>query len=215
MNRPVVVPLSPFLFTPHQIPHLTEIARRSDAAFRILDLTSPVTDEKGEPPSGMRSRNELLAHRVRTAHRSYLGSVVEQLEAVVGTTRIRGDQREGEVLPALSAYAREEQAALIVIGRNDDEDHPVHPLRRAGKHLVRTSGCPVFLLLTKKGAACGTLLSPMDGSPTARAGLELALCAAHACGAQELTLQAVKGVLSDDGRSGSGRPPIEPPGPLQ
>lgn len=214
MNRPVVVPLSPLLFTPRQIPRLTEIARRSEADFRVVDLISPAASINDRGSAGESSGNELLARRLQTSRRHYLTSIVEQFEAVTGATRIRGDHREGEVVSVLCAYVREEQAAMIVIGADDDHRDGRELLTQTGKELVRASGCPVFILITTGDTARGTFLSSMDGSAEARAGFELALCAAHACGAEDLTLQAVSPELSDE-PSGSGRPPSRFPVPQQ
>ncbi len=213
MNRPVVVPLSPVLFSPRQIPQLAEIARRSEASFRILDLVTP--DVVKDRDFAIASEcNELLARRMKATGRSYLASVVAQIESASDAMRVRGDQREGEAVQVLGAYAREEQAAMIVIGGDQGDGGNAELLSRTGKHLVRASGCPVFLLFTEEGTTRGTLLSFMDGSVAARAGFELALCAAHACGAEELTLQAVGPDLSA-APPGSDRQPSRPHVPLQ
>lgn len=213
MNHPVVVPLSPLLFTPRQIPQLREIARRSEADFRVVNLVSPDAMYSDRERAGKSSENELLARKLQTSRRNYLTSVIEQFEAVTGAARIRGDYREGDVVPVLCSYVREERAAMIVIGGDDDDRDGRETLARTGQELVRASGCSVFILFTTGNAARGTFLSPMDGSAEARAGFELALCAAHACGAEDLTLQAVSMELSGAEPNGSDQPPSRFPAP--
>src|SRR5690606_12353857 len=101
MSRIVVVPLSPALFGPRQIPWLVELGRRSDVVLHLLDLrgesdgVTPWEDDTQAPQWRLQGRK--LTRTAGARRQAYLESVADQLGQVLGSMRVTMAVRRGDM----------------------------------------------------------------------------------------------------------------------
>lgn len=210
MSRIVVVPLSPALFVPRQIPWLVELGRRSDVVFHLLDLRAEsdgVTPWEDDAGAQWRLQGRKLTRTAGARRQAYLESVADQLGEVLGSMRVRMAVRRGDMERELAAYAADHSAGLVVIGVEGLGAAAEAATKAVAERVAAASGAAVFLVASSPEGVRGTLVSALDGAEAARAGLELALSAARIAGADELLVQALPSGPFRGGRRASPPPP--------
>lgn len=191
MSRTVVLPLHDSLFAPRVMLLLKELGRRSDIDIHVLGLSgeSPIPAIRHADPESAADAIDATANRTAGACAALLLSVAQQLSDVLGSTRVRAEEREGEVAEVLADYARRQQAEMITVGIENRDAQGEELALRFAKDLVRESGSAVFLTATARRVTRGVFLADLDGTEAARARLELALTSATIAGVDELTVQ--------------------------
>lgn len=213
MSRVVIVPLAPSLFSARVIPPLVELGRRSDIHLHVVDAweadgADPAASVRTEPALPVwRLQGRTLTRLSGASTRAYTQSVASQLAGVLGSTRVRVTELEGDAETQLAAYAREVGAALVVIGVEAHDGRAADEARERAEAVAARADTPVFLVTFSRDAVSGTLVSALDGAEADRTALELALTASQVVGAEDLLVQALPAAAVSAGRTASAPPP--------
>jgi nucleotide-binding universal stress UspA family protein len=205
MYRNIVVPLDGSDFAEQALPLALAVARRVRARLQLVRVLPPLASIYTEAPLfGDDSVEHYMRDRFLVQGREYLDGVVRRIRAVAEVDVSR-DVVEGDVAPALEAYATAHGADLVVM-----TTHGRGPLGRfwlgsVADELVRHLPIPVLLVrptdapvdLTVEPTLKHVLL-PLDGTPLAEQMIEPAVELGRLLGAQLTLLRVIKPVTAVD-----------------
>lgn len=199
MVRTILVPLDGSAFAEHALPLALAIARRMDAALRLVQVHDPVATLAGMEGAIVDPGWDAAA---RENERAYLDGAVERLRKL-GAVPVTSALRDGPVAAAVDAEAAVHQAALVVM-----TSHGRGGLSRlwlgsvADQFIRRSTGTPILLLRPHEAApdfqndaAPRHFLIPLDGSALAEQILPPALALGRALGADFTLLRAIDPLL--------------------
>lgn len=194
MLRTILLPVDGSTFSEHALPVAVDAARRSGARLHIVHVhESPVPRLS---PDGLSVHDERLEAVMRDQEQEYLTSLAHRCMEKAGLSPCV-DLLEGPVSAAVSAYAAEIEADLVIMtthGRGGISRAWVGSVADA---LVRRAAVPILLVRPREGAvdwsrtaAPRHILIPLDGSDLSAAVLPPALELA-ALGSAKITLLRV------------------------
>jgi nucleotide-binding universal stress UspA family protein len=206
MIRKILTPLDGSAFAEHALPLALCLARRADAALRLIHVLPPVSAVSGEAALHREdfSLEEHLRERQRVAAEAYLSAVCRRV-AASGDVKPSVVPAEGDVAAVLRAVVAAEKADLVVMATHGRGALGRLWLGSVADELARTSPAPVLLVrcdedqpdLSREPPLTRVLI-PLDGTALAEQALEPAAALARAAGAEVTVMRVVKPVLPRD-----------------
>jgi nucleotide-binding universal stress UspA family protein len=183
MVREILVPVDGSTFSEHVLPHAADIARRTGARMHIVQVhEAPVVQSL---PDSLPVFDARWDDALRTQEKEYLRSLALRCAEKAGVTVVT-ELLDGAVTPALSLYAAEVRADLVVMTTHGRGGISRAWVGSTADALVRRAPVPVLLIRPKEQSIDWTrsavpqhVLIPLDGSALAEsilpAAIELAL----------------------------------------
>jgi nucleotide-binding universal stress UspA family protein len=194
MIRTMVVPVDGSAFSEHALPVALDAARRAGAQLHLVHVHEPAARLSPDGLGVFDARTDAL---IREQEMEYLSSLAHRCMEKSGISP-RTDLLDGPVPTAVSAYAAEVDADLVVMtthGRGGISRAWVGSVADA---LVRRAAVPILLVRPRDGdvdwardAASRHILVPLDGSDLSAAILEHALAWGRLVGARFSLLRVV------------------------
>jgi nucleotide-binding universal stress UspA family protein len=202
MIRSVLVPLDGSPFAEHALPLALAVARRAQAALRLVYVHTPLAEVY---PVEYPVTDDGLDCEIKSRQRVYLEDAARRIAAVAPVS-VSCNIREGAIAPAIRQETGETKADLVVM-----TTHGRGPLARfwlgsVADALVRELSVPLLLVRPALGKADWSrepplkhLLVPLDGSPLAESILDPAFEFGNMFGVDYTLLRAVEPVVPTSG----------------
>jgi nucleotide-binding universal stress UspA family protein len=167
MIRTILVPLDGSASSEHALPLAMSLAKRADAALRLIYVRQPMTPSSQlAPPPKEQDYLDMVAGRIRqTAHLSVYAAVLE-----------------GPIAETISEHARSVNANLIVMTTHGRGPFSRFWLGSVTDDLIRRVPAPLFVIRPRDGTAPldgdwqpRHILVPLDGSTLAEQALAPAI----------------------------------------
>ncbi len=171
LEGPIVVPLDGSALAELALPLAIEIARQTGASIHVVRVPASLDESASRAPRG--------APAVERAAWLYLGEVVHELEGTLGRGRASLAVLPPPIGPALTAYARAEQAMLLVMTTNGASGCAPR-LGTVPEYLAGRLAVPLVLVRPREQARervrwrCRRIVLPVDGVDAASASLAFA-----------------------------------------
>jgi nucleotide-binding universal stress UspA family protein len=194
MYRSILVPFDGSAAAEHALPTALSLARRFEAALKIVHVHAPVWGAHGE--GGW--YDAIVDRELREQMQAYLDDVVQRLSEVTDVS-VSTALLDGLVPGAINRHAMESGVDLVVMTTQGRDPVARFWLGSVADALVRQSTIPMlFVRPTESEAdftqepAFGRVLIPLDGSQLAEQILEPATALAVATKAQVTLLRVVQ-----------------------
>jgi nucleotide-binding universal stress UspA family protein len=194
MYRSILVPLDGSAAAEHALPWALSLARRFEAALRIIHVHAPTWGVYGE--GGV--YDALIDRELREGLQAYLDGVIQRLSAVTNVP-LSSALLDGLVAGAINRHVIESEVDLVVMTTHGRGPMARFWLGNVADALVRKSTIPMLLVRPEESEAdltqepaIGRVLIPLDGSQLAEQILDPATALAAATKAQVTLLRVVQ-----------------------
>jgi nucleotide-binding universal stress UspA family protein len=205
MYRTLLVPLDGSPFAEQALPWAVSIARRANAALRIVHVHTPVAALVADSALAVASSLDVQA---REGEGAYLEGVAERLSEMA-PVRVTSALRDGPVAEALCAEAATAAADLVVLATHGRGPWSRFWLGSVADQLVRRLTVPVLLVRPREGGSdlagepvLRRVLIPLDGSDVAEQVMRPATELGGLMQAEYLLLRVVEPLIVPDRRLG-------------
>lgn len=192
MSMRVLVPLDGSEFSERALPLATEIARSTRGELHLVQV-HVVLPTAIPPLTGAPYFNADLDARLRSTEKQALRHLAYRVgDGVTARTALL----QGQIVPALIRYAREEDIDLVVGTTHGRGGFSRALLGSVADELVRRSALPVIALRPDAASVApavriARIMIPLDSSPVAERVIESAIMLARATGAAIVLFYAV------------------------
>ena len=207
MYRSILVPLDGSAAAEHALPMALGLARRFEAALKIVHVHAPVWGANGE--GGI--YDALVDRELREEMQAYLDGVIQRLSEATKVA-LSSALLDGLVAGAINRHAMESGVDLIVMTTQGRGPVARFWLGSVADRLVRQSTIPILFVRPQESEAdltqepeFGRVLIPLDGSQLAEQILEPAAALAAATNAEVTLLRVVQQFTPDSYAPDSGR----------
>jgi nucleotide-binding universal stress UspA family protein len=207
MYRSILVPLDGSAAAEHALPTALSLARRFDAALKIVHVHAPVWVAYSE--GGL--HDATVDRELREDMQAYLDGVIQRLSEVTNVS-LSSVLLDGFVTGAINRHAIESRVDVVVMTTQGRGPVARFWLGSVADRLLRQLTIPILFVRPQEAAAdlsqepvFGRVLIPLDGSQLAEQIVEPAVALAAAIQAEVMLLRVIQQLTPESYSPDSGR----------